>query len=87
MADIRRDPLFADSVYHVRSQGERFLIATHEKDGRKALGVFPIAPDNGVGYVEVDFPDGVYTNLITGDQAEVFRGGVSCTGQSIILIK
>lgn len=87
LADIRRDPLFADSVYQVKSQDERFLIATHEKDDRKALGVFPVSPDNGVGYVEVDFPDGVYTNLIRGDKVEVFRGGISCEGHPIILIK
>lgn len=86
LADIRRDPLFADSVYHVKSQDERYLIATHEKGGRKALGVFPVAPDCVAGYVEVDFPDGVYTDLLGGGSVEVFRGGVSCDGHPIILI-
>ena len=87
LADIRHDPLFADSVYQVRSQDERFLIATHTKGERKALGVFPVAPNSGIGYVEVDFPDGVYTNLINGDKVEVFRGGISCYDRPIILIK
>lgn len=87
LAKIRRDPLFADSVYHMKSQKERFLIATHEKGDRKALGVFPIVPNSGSGYVEVDFPDGVYTNLLNEEKVEVFRGGISCYDRPIILIK
>ena len=37
--------------------------------------------------MEVDFPDGVYDNLIGGEKVEVFRGGVSCHGNPIILIR
>ena len=86
--EIRQDPLFTDSVYTVKARGERFLIATHEKDGRKALGVFDVAAD-GVrkGYVEVDFPDGVYTNLLDEKDVEVFRGGIAFDGDPIILVR
>lgn len=84
LARIKRDPIFTDSVYRVTAQDERFLSATHEKDGRKALGVFSVKGESGT--VEVDFPDGVYTNLIDGKPVEVFRGGVPCHGQPIILI-
>ncbi|MBQ9679498.1 MAG: alpha-amylase [Ruminococcus sp.] len=85
LAKIKRDPLFKDSVYTVKAQEDRFLIASHEKDGRKALGVFTVK--DGAGYVEVDFPDGVYTNLINDKPVEVFRGGVQSLGLPIILIK
>lgn len=85
LSEIKRDPIFTDSVYHVKAQDEKFLIATHEKDGRKALGVFPVKSDTG--YVEVDFPDGVYTDLLSGDSVEVFRGGVPCSGAPIIIVK
>ena len=74
LAGIKRDPLFTDSVYTVKAQEDRFLIAAHEKDGRRAIGVFTVK--GGAGYVEVDFPDGVYDNLIGGEKVEVFRGGV-----------
>ena len=85
LANIKRDPIFTDSIYSVRSQDERFLIAAHEKDGRKALGVFSVKGETG--YVEVDFPDGIYTNLINGDPVEVFRGGLQCVCEPIILIR
>ena len=84
LSGIKRDPLFADSVYKVKAQGERFLVASHEKNGRKALGVFSVTGESG--YVAVDFADGVYTNLITGETVEVFRGGVRSFGQPIIII-
>ncbi len=84
LAEIKRDDLFTDSVYKVKSQNDSFLIATHEKNGRKALGVFSVKGGNG--YIEVDFPDGVYTNLIDGSPVEVFRGGVQSHGEPIILM-
>ena len=85
LAEIKRDPIFTDSVYSVRAQDERFLIATHAKDDRKALGVFSVKGE--IGYVEVDFPDGVYTNLVTGDPVEVYHGGLQCICEPIIIIK
>lgn len=86
LSEIRRDPIFTDSVYSVKVQNEIFLVAAHEKNGKKALGVFMTRSSEG-GYVEVDFPDGIYTNLITGKPVEVFRGGISYqTGDPIILM-
>ena len=84
LAEIKRDPIFTDSVYTVKAQDEAFLTATHEKDGRKALGVFSVKGRSG--YVAVDFPDGFYRDLISGESVEVFRGGVMCSGAPIILI-
>ena len=84
LAEIKRDPLFTDSVYKVWAQEEKFLVATHEKNGKKVLGVFSVKADTG--YVEVDFPDGFYTNLIDGKTAEVCRGGIQSRGVPIILI-
>ena len=84
LARIKRDTLFTDSVYSVKAQGESFLSATHEKDGKKALGVFSVRGE--LGYVEVEFPDGVYTNLITGEPVEVFRSGIQSRGEPIIIM-
>ncbi len=84
LAGIKHDPLFTDSVYTVKAQEDRFLIAAHEKDGRRAIGVFTVK--GSAGYVEVDFPDGVYDNLIGGEKVEVFRGGVQSKGKPIILM-
>ena len=85
LAVIKRDALFADSTYHVQAQGEDFLVATHEKDDRKALGVFAVTGKNGL--VSVDFPDGMYSNLIDNKTIEVFRGRVAVKGEPIIIIR
>ena len=84
LAAIKKDALFADSTYHVEAQGEDFLIATHEKDGRKALGVFAVTGKTAL--VKVDFPDGVYSNRIDGRPVEVFRGRIASHGEPIILM-
>ena len=84
LAAIKKDALFADSTYHVEAQGEDFLIATHEKNGRKALGVFAVTGKTAL--VKVDFPDGVYSNRIDGRPVEVFRGRIASHGVPIILM-
>ncbi len=83
LADIRRDPLFADSTYHVAAVGEDTLVAVHEKNGKKAVGVFPLRGQTA--FVPVDLPDGAYTDLLGGTTVEVFRGGVQCFGKAVIL--
>ncbi len=87
LSQMRRDTLFTDSVYTVKAQHNSVLIATHEKGDRKALGVFTVGGTDSIRYIEVDFPDGVYTNLINGEKTEVFRGGIACNIDPIILIK
>lgn len=82
--EIKKDSVFTDSVYRVQAQSGRFLTASHTAGDRKALGVF--SPEGGSGYAEVDFEDGVYTNLIDGADVEVFRGGVQSTGDPIIIL-
>ena len=35
--------------------------------------------------VKVDFPDGVYPNLVTGERVVVEKGTVQCIGRPIII--
>lgn len=83
LAAIKKDTLFADSTYRVEARGEDFLVAAHEKNGRKALGVFAVTGKTAL--VSVDYPDGVYTNLIDEKPVEVFRGRIVSHGEPIIL--
>ncbi len=85
LAQIKRDDIFTDSVYKVSAFGERALTASHEKNGKKAVGVFPL--DNKTGFIPVDLADGVYINLIDDSSVEVFRGGIMCRGEAVVLIK
>ena len=84
LAAIKKDALFADSTYRVEARGEDFLVAAHEKNGRKALGVFAVTGKTAL--VSVDYPDGVYTNLIDEKPVEVFRGRIVSHGEPIILM-
>lgn len=84
LAAIKKDALFADSTYRVEARGEDFLVASHEKNSRKALGVFAVTGKTAL--VSVDYPDGVYTNLIDEKPVEVFRGRIVSHGEPIILM-
>ena len=85
LADIKKDGIFTDSTFTVRAVSDSFLSAVYKKDGRSALGVFSLKAQSAC--VRVDFPDGVYKNLIDDTEVEVFRGCVSCTGKPIIIIR
>ncbi len=109
LSRMKRHEIFTDSTYHVQAIGEDVLVATHEKDGKKAVGVFPIKgqtafvpvdlPDGiyanllnvfpikgQTAFVPVDLPDGIYANLLNGRAVEVFRGGVQCYREPVVLI-
>ena len=83
LSDIKRDPVFADCSYTVAAPSEDTLVALREHDGRKMLGVFPLRGEGGL--VRVEFEDGVYENLISGEAVEVFRGMLSSNGLPVIL--
>ena len=83
LSGIKRDPVFADCSYTVTAPSEDTLVALREHDGRKMLGVFPLRGEGGL--VRVEFEDGVYENLISGEAVEVFRGMLSSNGLPVIL--
>ena len=84
LSALKKNPVFTDSTYHVEAVGENALVAYHEKDGKKAVGVFPL--QGQTAFVPVDLPDGVYTDALTDGKVEVFRGGVQCFGKPIIIL-
>ena len=83
LAEIKRDPVFTDSSYEVRSYRERVIIAQHRSGGDKLTGVFPI--DGKTSLVPVSLEDGIYDELVSQTKVEVFRGGVQCFGKPMIL--
>ena len=84
LARMKRNEIFTDSTYQVKAVGESALTAMHEKDGRKAVGVFPL--HGQTAFIPVDLPDGIYANLLDGSAVEVFRGGVQCRREPVILM-
>ena len=85
LAAIKKADVFTDSVYTVNAVGESFLVAKHVSGKSQALGVFAVKGETA--WVPAELEDGVYTNLIDGSPVEVFRGGVPCNGEPIIIIK
>lgn len=83
LAEIKKEAIFTDSTYSVRAIGENTLTASHEKNGEKAVGVFPFGGETS--FVPVELPDGIYRDQLSGNDVEVFRGGVMCGGKAMII--
>ncbi len=83
LAEIKKSAVFTDSVYSVKAVGSNTLAASHTSGDKVIAGVFPLNGESG--FVSVPLDDGFYTNLIDGNRVEVFRGGVQCLGEPMIL--
>lgn len=83
LAKIKKAEIFADSTYQVKAVGNSTLAATHTHGDETVAGVFPLKGESG--FVSVPLSDGIYTNLIDGTEVEVFRGGVQCFGEPMII--
>lgn len=79
---IKRDPLFMDSRYEVCALPHEILYATHRGAGRRLNGVFSVQGQCailGAGVV-----DGVYRDLISGEEVRVKAGKMNTKGEPII---
>ena len=74
--EIKQDPLFADSHYRVAALPGDGVLAVHEKDGQKLVGLFALGGEPFEA--EVDLPDGDYENLLDGDEVTVKNGKLWC---------
>lgn len=83
LTELKREPLLADSAYHVTALPGDILLATHEKDGRKLVGLFSVR--GNACQVEPGVPDGRYENLLNGDAVEVSGGQLFIDGTPIVL--
>lgn len=83
LSAMKHDPFFAESTYRLSAPTEDTLVAVRECGGKKALGVFPLNAQSSV--VRVDFPEGVYGNLLDGSSVEVFRGMIDTEGKAVII--
>lgn len=81
---IKQHPLFADSSYRVWAEHEDTLCATHTKNGRGLLGVFPVGGHTGL--IPAPVPDGCYRDLIGGGTVEVHMGRMQ-TGPDPVVIE
>lgn len=81
---LKKDPLFTDSRYTLRALPRDVLLAVHEKDGHKLVGLFSLRGETA--FADVDLPDGIYDNALGGAPVEI-TGGKLCTKGSPIVIR
>ena len=74
--EIKQDPLLADSRYRAEALPGDGVLAVHEKDGQKCVGLFALGGEPFEG--EVPVADGVYENLLDGDEVTVENGKLWC---------
>lgn len=83
LAKIKKADIFTDSTYQVKAAGSSTMVATHTRESKTVAGVFPLRSETR--FVSVPLEDGIYTNLIDGKEVEVFRGGIQCFGEPMII--
>lgn len=83
LSELKREPLLTDSQYRVTALPRDVLLATHEKGGKKLVGIFSVR--GNASLVDVGVPDGRYENLITGDAVEIFGGRVGIDGTPVVI--
>lgn len=81
--EIKKSPVFADSTYEVKALPGDVLVATHSKGSDRYIGIFPVTGEASL--IDIDLPNGLYTNLISGENVEVHAGMLAVDGRAIIL--
>ena len=79
---IKQDPIFTDSTYRVQALPRDVLLATHEKDDKKLVGIFCVQGTSSL--VHVGLPDGTYENLL-GGTVDINEGRVGVCGEPVII--
>jgi hypothetical protein len=84
MAQIKHDTLDADDAFFVAADDENDIaVLRREHGGERKVGVFSLRSRSAS--VEVELPDGAYTNLIDGSAVAVTDGRLSCSGSPIVV--
>ena len=89
---IRQQDLFADSSFEAEEVAGEVIFAVRERRGDAAA--MPDADRNRIAglfstlgsakAVQVDLPDGTYTDLISGRKVDVFEHAIRLTGEPVI---
>ena len=82
---LKKDELFSGGVYALQAGPQDILLASWEKDGRKARGIFSLKGKAGV--VPVSLTDGCYQNLLDDTPVWVEGSMLQTTGDPVILME
>ncbi len=84
LSEIKKDDIFTDSSYCVYGSEDGIITAVHEKNGKRAVGIFSTKP--GVANAFIPLADGFYINRIDQKSYEVFRNRINSQGEPIIIL-
>ena len=91
LGEIKKAPVFAYSSFYAEATGKNkeMIFARHEAAAgasagcRKAVGIF--STTGHAQALQVELPDGIYTDAITGKTVDVFEKTIAYEGEPIIL--
>lgn len=84
--DIKKDEIFAVGAYNLKAYDEfDTVVGTYVNKDEKIIGVFTFEKHDG--FMDTDIEDGVYTNLITGEEVMVEEGRIDLEFAPIIMRK
>ena len=81
--EIKKHPLFTNSSYEVKALPHDVICASHSLNGKRLIGIFPVRGNRVL--INMDLPNGFYTNMIGGKPVEVHAGMLHTDGLPIIL--
>lgn len=84
LSGMKKDPLFSEGVYTLQACPGDLALARYQLGERRAVGLFSLKGQPGV--VSVDWPDGMYRNLVDDRALPVEFGQLTTDGEPIIII-
>jgi glycosidase len=79
---IKKNRIFTDSSYKVTALPNEILLAAHKSRFGQMIGAFSVKGNTSL--ISVPAPDGIYKNLIDGEEIDVEAGKLSHKGAPII---
>lgn len=83
LAELKRDPIFAEGSYTLTALPHDVLLAVYEKDGHRMAGLFSLRGESAL--VRFPAPNGVYRNCIDGSPVEIYEEQLAIGGEPIVL--
>ncbi len=82
LAQLKKDPLFAQSSYEVKALAEKGLLARHCGQGKELVGLFQVKRDSSP--LLVPLLDGTYRDLISNQDFTIEKGQALTHGEPVI---
>ena len=79
LSQIKRLPLAAEGSYTVRDGGNDMIIAEYAGEDERLIGLFSAKGKSGI--VRMNIPDGIYRNLLDGNEIHAESGLVCSEGK------